>query len=164
MLKKFTKERLYISLFFSLSAIFACAETSQPKNRYLKEFSESARLKIQFPNFPDREWPMTLISYPIEFSTPGATAENLKLTNTDGKELTFQLSDKRHRDDGSLAYGKLNFIADFPVNSERSFVLSKGKHQFEDSAITDEKTEQVIIINTNLLKIKVPAPIQNPKP
>ena len=163
MLKKFTKERLYISLFFSLSAILACAETSQPKNPYLKEFSESGELKIQFPNFPDREWPMTLISYPVEFSAPGTTAENLKLTGNDGKELTFQFSDKRHRGDGSLAYGKLNFIADFPANSERSFVLSKGKHQFENSAITDEKTEQVIIINTNLLRIKVPAPIENTK-
>ena len=163
MLKNFTKEQLYISLFFSLSAIFACAETSQPKNPYLKEFSESSKLKIQFPSFPEREWPMSLVSYPVEFSVPGITAENLKLTGTDGKELTFQLSEKRQRNDSSLAYAKLNFIADFPANSERSFVLSKGKHQFKNSAITDEKSEPVIIINTNSLKIKVPASIDKPK-
>ncbi len=163
MLKNFTKKQLYISLFFSLSAIFACAETSQPKNPYLKEFSESGKLNIQFPKFPEREWPMSLISYPVEFSEPGIKAENLKLTDTDGKKLTFQLSEKRQRDDGSLAFAKLNFVTDFPANSKRSFVLSKDKHQFKNSALTYEKAERVIIINTNSLKIKVPASIKKPK-
>ena len=163
MLKNFTKETLYISLFFSLSAIFACAETSQPKNPYLKEFAESGQLKIQFPSFPEREWPMSLISYPVEFSALGIKAENLKLADNDGKELIFQLSEKRQRNDGSLTYAKLNFIADLPSNSERFFVLSEGEHQFKDLPLPDEKTEQVIIINTNSLKIKVPAPIKKPK-
>ena len=82
---------------------------------------------------------MSLISYPVEFSEPGIKAENLKLTGTDGKELTFQLSEKRQRDDGSLSFAKLNFITDFPTNSERSFVLSKGTHQFKNSAFTYEE-------------------------
>ncbi len=82
MLKNFNKEYLYIPLVLSLSAIFACAETSQPKNPYLKEFSKSGELKVKFPTLPGREWPMSLISYPVEFSASGIKAENLKLTGT----------------------------------------------------------------------------------
>ena len=164
MLKNLNKQHLCIPLVFSLSAIFACAETSQPKNPYLKEFSESGELKVQFPTLSGREWPMSLISYPVEFSAPGIKAENLKLTSADGKELMFQLSEKRQKNDGSLAFVKLNFMADFPANTERAFVLSKGKNEFNSAPLTNEKAEQSIIINTNALKIKVPAPIEKPKP
>ena len=62
MQKNFKKEYLYISFFFSLSVIIACAETSQPKNPYLKEFPESGELKIQFSDFTEHEWPMTNVA------------------------------------------------------------------------------------------------------
>jgi hypothetical protein len=163
MLKNLNKEHLYIPLVFSLSAIFACAETSQPKNPYLKEFSESGKLKVQFPTLPGREWPMSLISYPVEFSAPGIKAENLKLTGADGKELMFQLSEKRQRNDGTLAFARLNFMADFPANTDRYFVLNKGKNEFNNASLTDEKDERFIVINTNSLKIKVPSTIVKPK-
>ena len=163
MLKNFNKEHLYIPLVLSLSAIFACAETSQPKNPYLKEFSKSGELKVKFPTLPGREWPMSLISYPVEFSASGIKAENLKLTGTDGKELMFQLSEKRQRNDGTLAFARLNFMADFPANTDRAFVLSEGNHGFSIVPLTDEKDEQFIVINTNSLKIKVPATIEKPK-
>ncbi|MEC9328009.1 MAG: hypothetical protein VYC63_08830, partial [Verrucomicrobiota bacterium] len=163
MQKNFKKEYLYISFFFFLSVIFVCAETSQPKNPYLKEFSESGELKIQFSDFAEREWPMSLVSYSVEFSASGIKSDNLKLTSADGKELPFQLSKKRQRTDGSLVYAELNFMADLPAKAERSFVLRKGKHKLNNADLTSSEAERSIIIDTNSLKIKVPASIEKPK-
>ena len=163
MQKNFKKEYLYISFFFSLSVIIACAETSQPKNPYLKEFPESGELKIQFSDFTEHEWPMSLVRYPVEFSASGIKSDNLKLTSADGKELAFQLSKKRQRTDGSLAYAELNFMADLSAKAERSFVLRKGKHKLNNADLTSSEAERSIIIDTNSLKIKVPDSIEKPK-
>ena len=104
---------LQIIIFLLITSLVnLSAATSQPKNPYLKEFSESGELLIEIPNFSEKSWERSLVTYPIEFNSANLRERDLILQNTEGKEIPFQLSDKRKDSNDSLKFGRMSFITD----------------------------------------------------
>src|SRR3954447_6666088 len=68
-------------------------------------------------------WPVSRVSYPIEFTTPDARPERFRLIDLAGNRTTpFQLTGVA-LDQGRVSKATLHFLSDLPSGAERSFRL-----------------------------------------
>ena len=154
---------LQIIIFLLITSLVnLSAATSQPKNPYLKEFSESGELLIEIPNFSEKSWERSLVTYPIEFNSANLRERDLILQNTEGKEIPFQLSDKRKDSNDSLKFGRMSFITNHKNGSTKTFKLLKGETTLKENNISKIINDTGIIINTGILEILVPKSLPKP--
>ena len=110
-----------IIFIFNISLLNIFAVTSQPKNPYLKEFSENGELLITIPTFSKKNWEKSLITYPIEFTAKNIKESDLILHDTEGKEIPFQISEARKDSNDFLEFGKISFLTDHRNKSIKIF-------------------------------------------
>jgi len=153
-----------IIFIFNISLLNIFAVTSQPKNPYLKEFSENGELLITIPAFSKKNWEKSLITYPIEFTAKNIKESDLILHDTEGKEIPFQISEARKDSNDFLEFGKISFLTDHRNKSIKIFKLITGKTTLEKVNLSKNINDNGIIIDTGNLKILVPKSANKPNP
>lgn len=116
---------------------------------------------LEHPYF---EWPRTLISYPVCFER-AVREEQLVLVNSLSKEEhAFQLTETEKDGSGALVKGIVNFFADLPSGSKRSFKLHRKKEDEPETGGRCTKTPETLvretehswIVNNGVLKAEIP--------
>ena len=124
------------------------------KKTYTKPKNESLVIELaDYLHHPFYWWPATLLSYQIQFNEQ-VKPDDLTLTS-DGKEIPFQLSEA-NMENGFVKKAVLNFISDLPSGVSYKFVLSSGKKQNVNVAVSEKVEGETIIISSDKLAIGIP--------
>ena len=72
-----------------------------------------------------RDWPRTLVTYPLEFEAGRARPGAVRLTDGQGREVPCQLWRLKTHADGSVATARISFYASLPKGGAYRFELSR---------------------------------------
>ena len=74
-----------------------------------------------------RDWPRTLVTYPLELKAGQARPDAVRLTDGQGQEFPCQLSRLTTHEDGSIATARISFYASLTKSGNYRFELTQGK-------------------------------------
>ena len=156
------KLSLLAILFFTFAISQSRADTSQPKNPYLKEFAKNGALEIRIPTFINRGWKESLVTYAIEFKGANLKEEDLILKNSNQSEIPFQLSEIRKDTQGYLSFGRMSFITDHKKETDTVFNLVKGSSKNSDPVLSKIENDNGVVIDNGKIKILVSKTLSKP--
>jgi len=142
-------------------------------NPYLHQVGTdgSARFELkELTGHPHFWWPRTLLNYRVIPSAGSATPAQWSLEDAKtGAPVPMQVSEIASKE-GKVAAATVSFFSDLPTGAERSFVLrtfgNKGAgntaQPAAQPAVTLRESKEGIILDTGVLKIRLPASLQAP--
>lgn len=107
-------------------------------------------------------WPMTPVTYRVDFSGDSVRAEELFLL-FDSTQTPYQLSDMICRDDGTLLSADVTFMTDLPSGGSRIFRLKKGTPVAFEYPVTITETDDFIRLSNALIQVKLPKSCEFPQ-
>ena len=115
-------------------------------------------------NIPNMAWPLTLLEYPVDFSSNPATAKELVLIDKGSNQpIPLQLNNI-HAVNGKITTATLCFLSDLPSGAKKEFILTAKKNapQLKEQTIPQRisvvsKAAETTIGN-GAIKVTIPAP------
>jgi hypothetical protein len=160
------KQMLVILLSFNCFSGSLLAQLQVPGfSKPLKWQEEGIRIYLEdHLKVPEMSWPLTLLEYPVDFTSGSVIAKELVLIERiSDRSFPFQLT-SIEQENGKIKKAVLCFFSDLPSGSRKEFhlVRKKGQSIPKPQALTgvvkvSSRKEETLITNGSV-SVKIPAP------
>ena len=155
---------IFLSLFTAMDIHAITAFPEKPKQS-LKWSKNGVIISLKDElNLPEISWPLTLLEYPVDFSTEPVIAKDLVLVDHGkNQSVPFQLSEIQ-LNNGKINRALLCFMSDLPPGAKKEFrlVFRKSQANLKEQVLLNRvsvaTTGQERLIDNGLLKVSIPAP------
>ena len=168
------KEKTGIAIFKMFLIVWALlismpiqAKTAFPeiKKQPLKWSNGEIRVVLKDDlNLPNMSWPLTLLEYPVDFTSNPVSAKELVLIDKGSNQpIAFQFNNIQAIN-GKIATATLCFLSDLPSGAKKEFSLTAKKNLSELKEQTVPQRIAVVskaaetTIDNGTLKVSIPAP------
>lgn len=108
-----------------------------------------------------RDWPRTLVTYPLEFKPGQARPGAVRLTDGQGQEVPCQLSRLTTHEDGSMATARISFHAALPKGGHYRYTLETGRPAPAGHVPTASVDGGLITLDNGRVALRLPAGERN---
>jgi hypothetical protein len=108
-----------------------------------------------------RDWPRTLITYPVEFQPGQVKPGSIRLLDAEGQEQPCQLWRAKLNADGSLASGRVSFYAQLPRGGSYRYTLETGKPAAATSAPQAIVEADLLTLDNGKVALRLPAGVRD---
>ena len=167
-----TKQRTQISKWLLMMVsmlmvtnIQAATEFPEVKKQPLKWSGEGISILLKDDlNLPNMSWPLTLLEYPVDFSSkPVNIKELILIDNASNQSIPFQMTNVKLVN-GKIQTATLCFLSDLPSGARKEFRLTQKTNSgeikkptlFSTVSVATEGTQNTI--NNGLVKFQIPVP------
>lgn len=103
------------------------------------------------------DWAPTLLHFQVEFKPAQARPEQVRVVNADGRELFSQMATVKTHPDGSVAAGRLSFVAGLDAYQTYRFHVLKGRPA-PQPALRAAREGEFLQLDNGLTALRLPAP------
>jgi len=133
------------------------------KKKDIHSFIGSLEFKLEdHIHYPLYNWPLTPVTYRVDFSGGSVRAEELVLL-FGSKQMPCQFSDIFCRVDGTVLKADITFMTDLPSGGSRIFRLEKGTPVVFEHPVTVTETDDGFILSNSLIQLKLPKSCEFPQ-
>lgn len=125
-------------------------------------FRESLAIRLEdHIRYPLYSWPVTPVTYRVDFSGDNVRAEELVLS-CGFNQQPCQFSAVVCRDDGTLLLADVTFMTDLPSGGSKTFRLDKGTPVNYKCSLSTREAEDCIVLSNSVVMIKLPRSCDKP--
>jgi hypothetical protein len=104
-----------------------------------------------------RDWPRTLVTYPVQFPQGQVKPERVHLVDAAGTEQPCQFWQVKSYKDGSIASGRISFYAELPKGGGYQFELQPGKPSSLAPSPTAAVKGGMVTLDNRVVALRLPA-------
>ena len=104
-----------------------------------------------------RDWPRTLVTYALDLKPGQAKPGEVRLQDTQGKEVPSQLSRLQTHPDGSIATARLSFYAELPKGGGYRYSLEAGRPAAAANAPNTSVGGNLLTLDNGVAAVRLPS-------